>query len=42
MNVQKKWVPEIRKHWPEAPMLLVGTQSDKKGDVRLLNQLAGN
>ncbi|KAL0266449.1 UNVERIFIED_CONTAM: hypothetical protein PYX00_008982 [Menopon gallinae] len=41
-NVRQKWVPEIRKYWPDAPVLLVGTQSDRKGDVRLLNQLAAN
>ncbi|KAK6641832.1 hypothetical protein RUM44_013550 [Polyplax serrata] len=41
-NVQNKWVPEIRKHWPDAPMLLVGTQADRKTDVRLLNQLSAN
>jgi len=40
-NVRRKWVPELRKHWPEAPMVLVGTQGDRKGDVRLINQLAG-
>ncbi|XP_056327094.1 ras homolog family member Ua [Danio aesculapii] len=39
-NVREKWVPEIRRHCPRAPILLVGTQSDLRQDVKVLIQLA--
>lgn len=29
-NVKDKWVPELRKHAPNTPILLVGTQSDRR------------
>lgn len=29
-NVKDKWVPELRKHAPNVPILLVGTQSDRR------------
>lgn len=29
-NVRDKWVPELRKHAPNVPILLVGTQSDRR------------
>ena len=29
-NVKDKWVPELRKHAPTTPILLVGTQSDRR------------
>lgn len=29
-NVRDKWVPELRKHAPHVPILLVGTQSDRR------------
>lgn len=31
-NVREKWIPEIRKDCPRAPFILVGTQSDLRGD----------
>ena len=31
-NVREKWVPEIQKHWGQAPFLLVGTQMDLRND----------
>ncbi|KAG7462952.1 ras homolog family member Ua [Megalops cyprinoides] len=39
-NVGEKWVPEIRYHCPWAPVVLVGTQSDLREDVKVLIELA--
>ncbi|KAM9410281.1 ras homolog family member Ua isoform 1-T1 [Pholidichthys leucotaenia] len=33
-NVPEKWVPEIRKYAPLAPVVLVGTQCDLREDVK--------
>ncbi|ELU01148.1 hypothetical protein CAPTEDRAFT_94321, partial [Capitella teleta] len=38
-NVLDKWIPEIRKHSPKVPVILVGTQSDLRGDVKILVEL---
>lgn len=38
-NVGEKWVPEIRRHCPKAPIILVGTQSDLREDVNVLIDL---
>ncbi|KAK2854180.1 hypothetical protein Q5P01_006841 [Channa striata] len=39
-NIPEKWVPEIRRHAPFAPLVLVGTQCDLRGDVKVLIDLA--
>jgi Ras family protein U len=39
-NVSEKWLPEIRRLCPEAPLILVGTQSDRRRDARQLQELA--
>ncbi|MBN3309251.1 ras homolog family member Ua [Amia ocellicauda] len=39
-NVSEKWVPEIRRHCPRAPVVLVGTQCDLREDVKVLIELA--
>lgn len=39
-NVSEKWVPEIRKHNPKVPIILVGTQCDLRNDVKVLIELA--
>ncbi|XP_071765537.1 ras homolog family member Ua [Centroberyx gerrardi] len=39
-NVPEKWVPEIRRHAPLAPLVLVGTQCDLREDVKVLIDLA--
>jgi Ras family protein U len=39
-NISEKWLPEIRRFCPEAPLILVGTQSDRRRDVRQLQELA--
>ncbi|XP_029425585.1 rho-related GTP-binding protein RhoU, partial [Nannospalax galili] len=38
-NVSEKWVHEIRCHCPKAPIILVGTQSDLREDVKVLIEL---
>ncbi|CAG5117451.1 unnamed protein product [Candidula unifasciata] len=39
-NIPEKWVHEIRKHSPRVPVMLVGTQSDLRNDVKVLIELA--
>ncbi|ESO93563.1 hypothetical protein LOTGIDRAFT_150227 [Lottia gigantea] len=39
-NVVDKWVPEIKKHSPKTPIVLVGTQGDLRNDVQILIELA--
>lgn len=39
-NISEKWYPEIRRHCPSTPVLLVGTQSDLRQDVKVLIALA--
>nr|XP_057947323.1 rho-related GTP-binding protein RhoU-like [Doryrhamphus excisus] len=41
-NLTHRWVPEIRRHCPGTPLVLVGTQLDLKEDVQVLIQLAQN
>ena len=38
-NVREKWVPEIQKHWGQAPFLLVGTQMDLRTDPATITNL---
>ena len=38
-NVQDKWVPELRSHNPQTPILLVGTQTDLRQDEQKLQDL---
>ncbi|XP_039394902.1 rho-related GTP-binding protein RhoV isoform X2 [Mauremys reevesii] len=38
-NITEKWIPEIRTHNPQAPVLLVGTQADLRDDVNVLINL---
>ena len=30
-NIKDKWIPEIRHHRPDTPIVLVGTQTDRRG-----------
>ena len=39
-NISDKWVPEITAHCPGTPIMLVGTQSDLRNDVKMLIELA--
>ncbi|KAK6061617.1 Ras family protein, partial [Cooperia oncophora] len=34
-NVTTKWIPEIRQHCPDAPILLVGTKLDLRDEVNI-------
>lgn len=38
-NITEKWVPEIRRHCPGVPYLLVGTQIDLRHDTKILERL---
>ncbi|CAI8027844.1 Ras-related C3 botulinum toxin substrate 1, partial [Geodia barretti] len=38
-NVKVKWAPEIRKHCPNTPMILVGTKLEKRGDKAKIEKL---
>ncbi|TKR81603.1 hypothetical protein L596_015448 [Steinernema carpocapsae] len=39
-NVQTKWIPEIRHHCPDAPIILIGTKQDLRDDSDTLRSLA--
>ncbi|XP_054854827.1 rho-related GTP-binding protein RhoU-like [Eublepharis macularius] len=39
-NVSARWAPELRRHCPATPVLLVGTQADLRHDVQVLIALA--
>ncbi|XP_013916769.1 PREDICTED: rho-related GTP-binding protein RhoV [Thamnophis sirtalis] len=38
-NITEKWIPEIRTHNPQTPVVLVGTQADLRDDVKVLISL---
>jgi small GTP-binding protein len=39
-NVLSKWIPEITRHCPNIPFLLVGTKLDQRNDERVIERLA--
>ncbi|KAJ8688520.1 hypothetical protein QAD02_024315 [Eretmocerus hayati] len=39
-SVATKWIGEVRRHCPNTPVILVGTKSDLRSDMRLALQLA--
>jgi small GTP-binding protein len=38
-NIKTKWLPEIRQHCPEAPVILVGTKLDMRTDPKEVEKL---
>lgn len=38
-NIKLKWYPEVKKHCPNVPILLVGTKKDHREDVEVLKKL---
>ncbi|XP_033105359.1 cell division control protein 42 homolog [Anneissia japonica] len=42
INVLEKWFPEVHRHCPKTPIILVGTQCDLRTDVNVLIDLAKN
>lgn len=38
-NVKTKWVPEIRHHCPQTPIVLIGTKLDLREDEEMLKKL---
>ncbi|KRY89027.1 Rho-related GTP-binding protein RhoU, partial [Trichinella pseudospiralis] len=38
-NVQQRWLPEIRRYCPRAPLILVGTQCDLRTNIQVLLDL---
>ncbi|KAL0487851.1 Ras-related protein Rac [Acrasis kona] len=41
-NVKSKWVPELRKHMADTPIVLVGTKIDLRNDSETLKKLTNN
>ncbi|XP_059903085.1 cell division control protein 42 homolog isoform X2 [Gadus macrocephalus] len=39
-GLAQHWVPEVRRHRPDTPLVLIGTQLDLREDVQVLIQLA--
>ena len=38
-NITSKWIPEIRHHCPDKPIILCGTKIDLREDSEFINQL---
>lgn len=34
-SIRSRWLPEIRRHSPDTPVILVGTQADLRSDVKV-------
>ena len=39
-NIKEKWIPEIKHYCPKIPIVLVGTQSDLRGDPATISMLS--
>lgn len=40
LNVEEKWVPEIKQYMPNVPWILVGTQTDLRDNLNALKELS--
>jgi cell division control protein 42 len=38
-SVPNKWIPEVRKHCPGTPIVLVGTQIDRRNDPKAVKRI---
>lgn len=38
-NVKSKWIREVRQHCPGVPVMIVGTQTDRRDDAAVVKQL---
>lgn len=38
-NVKSKWIREVRQHCPGVPVMIVGTQTDRRDDTVVIKQL---
>lgn len=38
-NISERWIPEIRQYAPEAPFILIGTESDLRTSIKILIDL---
>jgi GTPase SAR1 family protein len=41
-NVLEKWIPEVSFHYPDAPIILVGTKCDLVNDSEIIAKLKQN
>jgi len=41
-NVKNVWIPELKQNCPKTPYILVGTKTDLREDLLILDQLANN
>ena len=39
-NVEEKWVPELKEHYPETPIMLVGNKMDLRNDKEVIKKLS--
>lgn len=39
VNIEQKWLPEIKYHCPDTPFIIVGTKSDIRNNEKYLNTL---
>ena len=41
-NIKEKWIPEVRQHCPDTPIILVGTQTDRRGICTVYSSYLNN
>lgn len=40
-NIKSKWCPEVQRHCPNVPIILIGTKTDLRDDEDVVNKLKG-